>query len=290
MTWHVPPETLTAYLADDVSDVDAWSVEAHLTDCAHCRDRLTTRTHASEMGGADAAVVARVRDDIVDATLAAPGRVRAGTRRRQWLMLSRRVSVSGIAWGVATIIIAVAAVVLEIYAAGSGGPRSLPWLAILGPVIPVVGVAATYAAPLDEASEVVSATPMSGLRLLLWRTLAVLAVVVPVSLIASMVTTLTTSLSWLIPAAVLTVVTLALTSVVGSLVAAATVGFGWLTVVGVTGMGDDGVTAIRDLVSASLSTVTWLACGGIAAGVIYLRRTAYAAPSAALPTTSEESW
>src|SRR5699024_3942597 len=118
------------------------------------------------------------------------------------------------------------------------GHEPMPWLAMVGPLVPVAGVAATYAAPFDDASELVAATPMSGLRLLLWRTLAVLVVVVPLSVVASVFTVYTTSASWLVPAFVLTATTVAVMSVIRPLVAAGTIGLGWVFVVGTVSMGD----------------------------------------------------
>lgn len=293
MTWHVPAAAMTAYLIGDIDDADAWSVEAHLVNCARCRDRLTAT--AAEPGAAPdvTAVVARTRDTVGTAISALPSRrrVRRGTRFRQYVMLSRSASTSGLAWVGAAVLLVAAAVILEAYTASRGGinREPWPWLAMLGPVIPVAGVAATYAAPLDDASELVAATPMSGVRLLLWRTLTILVVVVPLSVVASVFSIFTTSPTWLVPALVLTAATLALTSVIGSMAASAIVGLGWLVVVAVTSMDDHGVAAVRDLVTAA-ATPTWLACGGIAVGVVYLRRAAYGSPSSSLPSTSEEPW
>ena len=41
-TWHLTPQTLTAYRDDDVDPVQAASVEAHLLGCADCRADLAT--------------------------------------------------------------------------------------------------------------------------------------------------------------------------------------------------------------------------------------------------------
>lgn len=293
MTWHIPTATMPDYLSGDIGDADVWSIEAHLMNCARCRDRLTATAGAPSVAPEVAGVVARTRDAVAAATLEQPPprRMRPGSRFRQYFMLSRSASASGLAWVAAAVLLVVVAVVLEAYTASSGVERDpWPWLAIVGPVIPVAGVAATYAPALDDASEIVAATPMSGLRLLLWRTLAILAVIVPLSVVASVFTVFTTSAAWLVPAIVLTAVTLAVTSMVGPIVASASVGLGWLVVVGGVGLGDHGAAAVHDLVTTSSSTLTWLAGGGIAAGVVYLRRAAYGSPSSSLPTTSEEPW
>ncbi|WP_165367516.1 zf-HC2 domain-containing protein, partial [Phytoactinopolyspora endophytica] len=37
MSWHIPRQTARAYVDGRIGDADAWSVEAHLAACEHCR-------------------------------------------------------------------------------------------------------------------------------------------------------------------------------------------------------------------------------------------------------------
>ena len=80
-----------------------------------------------------------------------------------------------------------AATLLDL-AAGAGDAGAPSWVLLAAPVLPLLGVAASWSRALDPAHELVAATPAAGLPLLLWRTLVVLAVVVPAALVAGVVT------------------------------------------------------------------------------------------------------
>ena len=119
-------------------------------------------------------------------------------------------------------------------AALSDGPQAVEWLAgggswlaLVAPVLPVLGVGLAYGPGLDPAFELTAATPSGGLRLVLWRTVSVLLVAVPAALLVQ-ATGLVGPLgaarfgdasprlaAWLTPALVLTLATLALGSLVG---------------------------------------------------------------------------
>jgi hypothetical protein len=85
---------------------------------------------------------------------------------------------------------------------------------LFAPVLPVLGVAASWARGLDPAYEVVTATPRAGLYLVVRRTVAVLAVVLPVLGVAGWLTGTAPAL-WLLPSLAFTTGTLALGGLVG---------------------------------------------------------------------------
>ncbi|WP_338499157.1 zf-HC2 domain-containing protein [Streptomyces sp. SJL17-4] len=119
------------------------------------------------------------------------------------------------------------------YGAGVQGTRNL--LLALSPLLPLAGVAVSYGRHADPLYEITAATPSGGLRLLLTRTAAVLAVCVPLltagGALLPPVAGFPGAAAWLLPGLALTLATLALGSFVGCRAAAATLGAGWLLAV-----------------------------------------------------------
>ncbi len=125
-----------------------------------------------------------------------------------------------------------------VLAAGAGSKQWQPGdqLAVflaLAPIVPVFGVALAYGPHSDRAYEVTVATPLSGLRLILLRTMTVVVAAAALSLL----TVLTSPthgwlrLAWLLPALATTSTALALGAHIGVRRAAVGVGLAWLTVV-----------------------------------------------------------
>ncbi|MFF9215422.1 zf-HC2 domain-containing protein [Streptomyces viridosporus] len=135
------------------------------------------------------------------------------------------------AWLPAVLLVAVGAVAL---AHGGGIANARPWLLALAPVVPVAGVALSYGPHADPMHEITAATPSAGLRLVLTRTAAVLAVSLPLLTLAG---TLLPSAgapnaaAWLLPGLALTLASLALAGYVGLRTATAVTGGGWLCAV-----------------------------------------------------------
>ena len=86
---------------------------------------------------------------------------------------------------------------------------------LAAPVLPLLGVAASWSRVFDPAYDLVAATPAAGLSLLLRRTAVVLAVIVPAALLAGVVTDADGVATWLLPCLALTAAALALGSVTG---------------------------------------------------------------------------
>ncbi len=107
--------------------------------------------------------------------------------------------------------------VVLLFAAQAGAEQWRPGdqLAVflaLAPLVPVVGVALAYGSHADRAHEVAVAAPLSGLRLLLLRTLAVVVAAAAVTLLAVVAapTHGWMQLAWLLPALATCTVTLAI--------------------------------------------------------------------------------
>jgi hypothetical protein len=212
MTAHHPGEQLLRHYArgDDIPADQLWAVESHLESCAPCRGRLAPEPIA-ELVWADLAPV-------LDRTPQMPP-------ARSWL---RRVShwVSPVAgpWLAMILLVTAAAVALD--QAGSVARGQISLVLLVAPVLPVLGVAASWGRAMDPAYELVAATPRAGLPLVFRRTVAVLAVVVPGLLVASLLTGASLT-QWMLPCLAFTTCTLALGGLIGITRAAITLIAGW---------------------------------------------------------------
>lgn len=137
------------------------------------------------------------------------------------------------AWLVALVVVALGAVALS-YGAGLGASVR-PLLLVTAPVLPLAGVALSYGLHADPLYEIATSTPSGGLRLLLTRAAAVLAVSVPALTLAGAVLPVAAggpgAAAWLLPGLALTIAALALGSFVGGRRGATAVGAAWLAFV-----------------------------------------------------------
>ncbi|GAB1513787.1 anti-sigma factor [Actinophytocola sp. KF-1] len=250
MTWHASDDLLQGYVdGDDLAADVVWAVEVHMETCAGCRARLADR--------ADAVVplLDRVWADLEPAPEPAP--VRRGRRLATWATPAMG------PWLAMTVLVTLTALLADQLI-----PRPYPSLALLlAPIAPVAGVAAAWARGLDPAHELVAATPRSGLYLVLRRTLAVLALVLP--LLA--VTTWASPLRWLLPCLAFTVATLALGGFLGVRRAAAGLVTGWAALV----IGPSLVTAAPPLVLEPAALGIWAAVLAAGVAVVRLRADVY---------------
>lgn len=230
MTWHIPDKTLRAYVTDRVEEADAWSVEAHLISCEPCRGAVAA--HAAE--DADRAAGLDRTWTALAPQLGSQGSMRGGSRWREVRMLVAGGPAARWAW-----LAACALVVVFAAAVGAMGMSDVPWLGVAAPVVPLLGVAASYGSGLDDAYEVIATTPAGGLRLLLIRSAVVLAVTTPVALAGGVVSGYGSPAPWLLACLALTLLTLALGSAVGVERAAVVVGLGWIVVVSATSLTPD---------------------------------------------------
>ncbi|MFD5159503.1 zf-HC2 domain-containing protein [Streptomyces hawaiiensis] len=223
MSWHVSEEELRAYARGELQAPALWSADTHLTSCARCR-----------------AVLAEVSDpvtldagwDRLDAELDAP---RTG-------LLERLLVRTGVAGHTARLLAAtpvlrrswlgaVVAVLLLSVAAGHavrGGEFPTLFLA-LAPLLPLAGVALSYGPALDPTYEMAVVAPMHGFRLLMIRTVAVLAVVLGLNGLATLALPAygLRALAWLLPGLALTATGLALMPRLGPVLAPSLVGGAW---------------------------------------------------------------
>ncbi|MFF9483564.1 zf-HC2 domain-containing protein [Streptomyces sp. NPDC014676] len=216
-----------------------------------------------------------------------PGR--AGLRALRWPSAGPRTvrvlwalgpAVRG-AWLPAVLLVAVGAVAL---AHGAGFAHARPWLLALAPVVPVAGVALSYGPHADPMHEITAATPSAGLRLVLMRTAAVLAVSLPLLTLAGVLlpsTDAPNAAAWLLPGLALTLASLALAGYVGLRAATAVTGGGWLcAVLGPVLAAPGGPTAelglrLSSYLGGAPAQGGWAAAALLSAALLAARRPAF---------------
>ncbi|MFR0353484.1 zf-HC2 domain-containing protein [Streptomyces sediminimaris] len=231
MTWHVAVEDLRAYARGELSPPLLWSADTHLLACAQCRavlagvgdpatldagwERLDAELDAPRPGRLESLLV---RLGIADHT----ARLLTATPvlRRSWL---------------AAVVFLLVATVGAVYTAGS------PTLFLaLAPLLPLAGVALAYGPVMDPTYEMAVVAPLHGFRLLMIRTVAVLATGIGLNLLATLALPSygLRALAWLLPALALTATGLALTPRLGPVLAPSLVGLAWVALLAVRAGGD----------------------------------------------------
>ncbi len=253
MTTHPSPAVIARYADREavLDEVTLWSVEVHLEDCASCRALVAGRTT-----GDSQALLARIAAGVGDEIAAGPVPVR---RRRRATVGNRWLVLHLVPWLTMTVAVLGCAVLLQVLTPG------LPSLvALLAPVAPLPGVAIAWSRRHDPAWELIAGTPAAGLTMLLRRTAAVLAVVVPALALASSRTGVSLALT-LLPCLAFTAATIALGAFVGVRLAAVGLGAAWALAVVVPAV----VTADLPVVLRPGSSPGWalltLALAGFAA-------------------------
>ncbi|SEG73026.1 hypothetical protein SAMN04489712_11062 [Thermomonospora echinospora] len=220
MTWHVPEDDLRAYATGDLAPPRLWSADTHLMACERCRLALGAHADPDELAAGWARLDAELdapRPGPVESLLTRVGvpdhtaRLLAATPvlRRSWLT----------------------AMALTLLLGAIVGRQTTPLLLLLtAPLLPLVGVAASFGPALDPTYEMAVVAPVHTFRLLMVRTVAVLATTVPVALAASLAVPSfgAVTVGWLLPALALTTLGLALMPWLGTVAAPALVGFGWV--------------------------------------------------------------
>ncbi|MGW1536760.1 zf-HC2 domain-containing protein [Streptomyces aureus] len=289
--WHAPDDLVTRYTDGSLAETDAWSLDKHLENCGRCAARVSHAVRAGAAGPSLAAVRAGVL-----AAAPAPARARRtaptpGAPRALGGRLTRILWAAGPAvrgtWAGSVVLVALGAVALA-YGGGWAGAR--PLLLALAPVVPVAGVALSYGRHSDPLHEIAASAPGGGLRLLLTRTAAVLAVSAPSLTLAGLLLPSPgprlpagpATAGWLLPGLALTLASLVLSGYLGCRTATAVVGGGWLLAVSAPLLlsGGTGLTAglteqLSLYFTGAPSQGGWAAATVLCALLLAARRTAY---------------
>ena len=225
-TWHVHDDLLAAYVAGRLDAIIGASVEQHLARCAGCRAATTPLV--------DPHLLARGWDGVLDAVqspaLPLPVRLarRCGLPEPTAVLLAAATSLRT-SWVVGSFL-ALAFATLAVMLAG--GELLAPFL-LVAPLVPVIGVAAAYGPQQDPLETLVVTAPYGRTRLILVRTLAVLASVLPLTVLLGLLLPGPAWLAaaWLGPALALVPTLLALSSFVGPRTGVAVVTLGWSAIV-----------------------------------------------------------
>jgi hypothetical protein len=207
----------------DLAADEVWAVEAHLELCRVCRDRLSAAVGAEVP--AVASLVATVWSGLeprLAVTATMPRR-----RRRRPARLSRWMTPTMVPWLAMVVGVTSLALLLDLVGTGSG---EVSLVLLFAPVLPVLGVAASWSRGLDPAYELTASVPRAGLHLVLRRTASVLGVVVPALLVGGWMTGVMVA-QWLLPCLAFTAATLALGGVVGVTRAAVVLAAVWSAVI-----------------------------------------------------------
>jgi hypothetical protein len=191
-------------------------------------------------------------------------------RRRRWsARLSRWLTPAMVPWLAMVVGVTLLALLLDLVGTGTGsGEVSL--VLLLAPVLPVLGVAASWSRGLDPAYELTASVPRAGLYLVLRRTASVLAVVVPTLLVGGWVTGVMVA-QWLLPCLAFTATTLALGGVVGVPRAAVVLAAVWAAVV----MAPTLATSRTTFALQTGGLPVWGLILALGTGVVIARRGAY---------------
>jgi hypothetical protein len=227
--WHVDDEALRRYVERIDSVAEGASVEQHVLTCEHCRARVNAAAVAVDLAGFDlVAVWDRTRDavelprpSVVERLLIAAGFPPHDVRLVVVASAFRGVWLIGV----------VAVLAFAALAAVIGHAAGLWSFLAVAPVTPCLLVAFSYDRRWDPALEPEMVTPYPVLRLVLLRTIAVLALALPAVLLLGLVVPAGAPFVWLLPAIGFVAVVLAASTWVSPLNAATTVTAAWLMAV-----------------------------------------------------------
>ena len=170
--WHLDDDILRRYVERSDSLAEGASVEQHLLSCEQCRARVSPAVDVIDL----AAVWDRTRDAVeVPRPSVFERLLRAAGLPAHEARLVAVASAFRSAWLVGvTAILAFAAL-----AAAMGQARGMWLFLAVAPVVPCLVVASSYDPWMDPALEPELVTPYPALRLILLRTIAVLALALP---------------------------------------------------------------------------------------------------------------
>jgi hypothetical protein len=228
--WHLDDDTVRRYAGRTDSLAEGASAEQHLLSCGPCRARVTAAVTAAADVIDLAAVWDRTRDavevprpSVFERVLRGAGLPACEARLVAVASAFRGVWLAGVA----------AVLVFAALAAVFGHARGVWLFLAVAPVVPCLVVAAGYDPWLDPALEPELVTPYPALRLILLRTIAVLALALPAVLLAGLFIPTEVPFAWLLPAVGFVAVVLAASTWFSPLRSAVAVSSVWLAVIGV---------------------------------------------------------
>lgn len=277
MTWHVVRDDLRAYGRGELAPPLLWSADTHLLACARCRAVLAEVSDAAPLDKGWERLDAEL--DAPRAGFLESALVRIGVADHTARLLAAT-PVLRLSWLGAVI----AVLAMTVLATGTVRTAETPGLFLaLAPLLPLAGVALSYGPVLDPTYEMAVVSPTHGFRLLLIRTVPVLAMALVLNGLATLALPSygLRALAWLLPALALTSTGLALTPRLGPVLAPCLVGGTWVAVLTVARGTTDGTLAPYTVTGQGAAA----AVAVLAAGFFYLRRDRFDSASAHVPFT-----
>jgi len=256
MNTHVEPMLLAAYASGDVDGAHAFSIEAHVVDCADCQSAIGRLVAPARLEQVWADV-----EDRLDAPHAGPVEAvlgRLGVPDHLARLLAATPSMSASWLGAVTLTLGFAVI------AAHQSERGLLVFLCVAALLPLAGVAAAFGRGLDPSFEVAAAAPFSSVRLLLLRTAAVLPTTIALAGLAALALPGVgwSAAAWLLPSLALTVTSLALATYIAPSRAFGAVTTAWLAIVVLSAM-DSGNRLAAFEAGAQVAFVVLAACAAV---------------------------
>jgi len=227
--WHLDDDALRRYVERTDSLTEGVSAEHHLLSCEPCRARVNAVASVIELSVIDlAAVWERTRDAIEVPRPSVFERLlrAAGLPAHEARLVAVASAFRGVWLTGAAAILTFAALAAAI------GHNYGVWLFLAAaPIVPCLVVASSYDPWMDPALEPELVTPYPALRLVLLRTIAVLALALPAVLLFGLVVPGDAPFAWLLPAVGFVAVVLAASTWVSPLRAAIAVSSVWVALI-----------------------------------------------------------
>lgn len=230
--WHVDDETLRRYVGRVDSVAEGASVEQHVLACPECRGKVNAA--AVGLPAVDFGAVWERTRDAVELPRATP--FERLLRAAGLPPAEARMGAASSAFRGAWLAGVVAVLAFAAVAAMVGQDGGLRYFLGVAPVAPCVLVALSYDRRWDPALEPELVTPYPAVRLVLLRTIAVLALALPAVLLLGLVVPGTPPFVWLLPAIGFVALVLAASTWVSSVNAATAVSAAWFVAVWLPGV------------------------------------------------------
>lgn len=266
--WHIPTDTIEAYLAGSSGHVTTASVESHLLACEACRDTLADLRPAAAPTASNADLIWHRIEERIDRPRLPelPG--------ASWVRITlASPALRGVALTLALVLALVPALVFRLSPRGG-----VTLLVVLAPLAPMIGAALAFRTELDPAGTMTEATPLASGRLTLQRA----AVVAAVSLLAGAAGSPFVDLpwqmlaAWVLPGLALCTAAGAAATLIQPERVAAALGAVWLTIVTAWSLRTRALpldVAIDDMPTTTATTqVALLLTTAICAAIWWLRR------------------
>ncbi len=248
--WHASDEALLSWVDGTAGPLTGASVEQHVGRCERCRGVVASLVPADDVPGSWESILEAVELEPPSLGVRLMTRVGVGPADRAVVDTAPMLRIG---WVVGVCVVLGFAVVASLLVDDGG---LAPFLA-LAPLVPVAGVAVAYGPSADPSYEAVLVAPYPMSRLVLLRTVAVLATSLPLLVLGGLLLPFssTAAVAWLVPAAGCTVVVLAASSWVDPEYAAVVTGLGWVVAVAWASRQGDPLLVVAPLAMAGYALV-----------------------------------